>query len=196
MKPDAMKAYYDKFLKLSNAEINAEVFKVKLPNGYATLIDWDDRELMDWFTWWGAKDKHVTYVRAQICRKGVMHNLSLHRLIMSAGNGMVVDHINRNGLDNRRINLRVCSATENKRNAKASNGCVSGFKGVCWNKDNQKWQACISLDGKKIWLGYHATEIGAAIAYDKAALKYHSKFAWTNQANNAVCWKVKMEEVR
>jgi hypothetical protein len=91
---------------------------------------------------------------------------------------MEVDHINHNGLDNRRINLRIATARQNKQNTKIQKSNTSGYKGV--TKDRTKWRAMIRISGKRVHLGMFDDKRDAAIAYNRAAIKYHGDFACIN----------------
>jgi hypothetical protein len=104
----------------------------------------------------------------------------MHRVITNAQTGMSVDHINGNKLDNRRANLRLCNSSENSRNRSLASINTSGYKGVTWHKQTQKWQAQIEVNGRNIHLGLHQSVILAAIAYNNAALKYFGEFAKLN----------------
>ncbi len=93
--------------------------------------------------------------------------------------GYVIDHINRNGLDNRKANLRLATIAQNAQNAgKRKNR--SGYKGVWFAKEKRKWRAAIWHNNKREYLGYFNSPHCAAKAYDKAALKYHKEFACLN----------------
>jgi hypothetical protein len=100
---------------------------------------------------------------------------------MNVSAGVQVDHINRDTLDNRRKNLRIASRLQSNANRGSHQGGTSKFKGVSWYKRSQRWAAQIQVDGKKIHLGRFGNECVAAIAYNKAALKYHCKFAVLNE---------------
>ncbi len=94
---------------------------------------------------------------------------------------LFVDHIDCNALDNRRANLRIVTRTQNAKNrSKTKKKCSSVYKGVHWHKSNKKWGATITVNHKKIHLGYFEDEIQAAKCYDKAAKKYHKEFACLN----------------
>lgn len=119
-------------------------------------------------------------------RNSVMKNASkkdkhrsLHRLIMNAPQHMEVDHINRNPLDNRKCNLRLCSVAENRQNVSKNRG-KSKYKGVHWDKRSNKWRAEIWVNRKHLRLGRFDCELDAAKAYDTAAKLYHKDFAWLN----------------
>ena len=107
-------------------------------------------------------------------------NVSLHRFIMNPPDNMVVDHINRNPLDNRRCNLRICTHTENTRNSGLSSLNTSGFKGVYYVKEMNKYRARLRSIGESISLGYFSNPIDAAIAYDKKAIEIYGEYAFTN----------------
>src|SRR4030042_844836 len=104
----------------------------------------------------------------------------MYRQIMNAPDHLVVDHIDHNGLNNRKENLRICTFAENCRNLRASRHKSSKYKGVHWHKKCKKWAAQVTCDHKTRHLGYFGDEIGAAKAYDRAARKYHEEFAQTN----------------
>ena len=94
--------------------------------------------------------------------------------------GLVIDHIDRNGLDNSRANLRPATRSQNCCNRKKKPGCASKYKGVHINKKLGKWRAAIMFEGNRIFLGDFNTEIDAAQAYDAAAKLYHKEFASLN----------------
>jgi hypothetical protein len=93
---------------------------------------------------------------------------------------MHVDHINGNGLDNRRANLRLCTLVENNRNTQKRRGCVSEFKGVTYRPSrNKPWLAKVCV-GKTSYSRSLATELEAALAYDEMAKKHFGEFAKLN----------------
>jgi hypothetical protein len=105
----------------------------------------------------------------------------MHRLIIKAPDGLVVDHINYNGLDNRKANLRLATLKQNSRHViRTMNPGSSKYKGVSWYTRDKVWAVKIMVDGKTIRIGYFRNEIEAAKAYDKAAKKYHGEFAALN----------------
>ena len=103
-----------------------------------------------------------------------------HFIIGKPEKGLQTDHINRNGLDNRKVNLRKCTSAENNCNVeKRTSG--SKYKGVYWYNERKMFRANINVNKKYIFLGYYNTELDAAIAYNNAALKYHGEFACLNK---------------
>lgn len=106
--------------------------------------------------------------------------LSMHRLIVGAPEGVDVDHINGDKLDNRRCNLRLCSRKDNLRNIPPRRNSKSPFKGICFDPKREKWRARIQVDNKGIHLGRFFDPRTAALIYDKAAEKYFGAFAYLN----------------
>lgn len=146
---------------------------VVILNNKQILIDPEDLQLLQAHTWYIANGR---YVRAHI--KGKMKQF--HRLIMRVDDGMQVDHINGNTLDNRKENLRICSGIENSWNQKKHKRNKSGYKGVYWYPHSSKWRVQIGYKGKHIHLGTFSDVVEAAKVYDNAAKKYFGKFARTN----------------
>lgn len=116
-------------------------------------IDNDDLEKCSKLTWHYAKNKDSKYIQTRI--KGKM--IKLHRYIMNMNmnnSNLVVDHINRNPLDNRKSNLRICSYKENSFNKSIRVDNTSGIPGVSFHKTNKKWRAKIKYNNLTIHLGY------------------------------------------
>lgn len=116
---------------------------------------------------------------AQRIESRTQKNIVVHRLVMKAKVGQEVDHINRNPLDNRKVNLRFCTTRENRRNMGLRKDSKTGYKGVRANR--KSFQAYINgRDGKFTHLGMFKDPKLAAIAYNTAAKKYFGEFAWLN----------------
>jgi len=101
-------------------------------------------------------------------------------MITGAPVGMDVDHINFDGLDNRKSNLRVCTRGQNKCNARIPGRGTSQYRGVCLCKPSGKWVASIQFNSKKYSLGSYYSESEAACAYNRAASKYFGDCAYLN----------------
>ena len=100
----------------------------------------------------------------------------LHRILMNAPDDKQVDHINGDKLDNRKCNLRICTHQENNMNVGKRKDNSSGFKGVCFHKQHQKFQAQIYIDGKKKYLGLFEKAEDAFKVYCQAGKKLHGDF--------------------
>jgi hypothetical protein len=154
--------------------------RIPLGNGLAATVDDSDAERVSCFRWYAVAEHGKRYA---IGRDANGRNVRMHRLILGAPTGVWVDHVNGNGLDNRRENLRAATRAENGRNRGAQRNSASGFKGVSKRTDKPRrkpWRAQIQAGGKIRHLGYFATEQEAAAAYDNAAREMHGVFAKTN----------------
>lgn len=150
--------------------------------GYDVLIDDEDYDFVNnkiWYTMISRNNKDQPYFRLYSYDKHKVKLTLLHRLIVGIADHdkKVVDHINGNTLDNRKCNLRICSQAENSRNAKIGKNNTSGYKGVYWDKFNNKWVAQIKINYKHKNLGRYLEKEDAYKAYCEAAIKYHGEFA-------------------
>jgi len=151
---------------------------IPLTQGKVAIVDKEDYEELSRYKWHASSRVESCYAYR---RKG-KRSLSMHREIMGEPKGMVVDHIDGNGLNNRRRNLRVCTSSQNHQNRRRTRG-RSRYKGVCWEKRRNKWRAEIMLEGRHIDIGCFADEVEAARAYDKKAKELFGEFAYLNFAN-------------
>jgi hypothetical protein len=115
--------------------------------------------------------------------KVISKKVSLHRYITQAPEGMVVDHIDGNPLNNLRSNLRVCTRVQNQQNVKVRKtiGKTSKYKGVCFDGSRGHWMAYINTNNTRSNLGRFSTEDEAVLAYNAAAAKYHGDYARLNE---------------
>lgn len=104
----------------------------------------------------------------------------MHRVIANAPDGMQVDHINHNTLDNRKSNLRLCTLAENNRNHRMARNNRSGYIGVAWAQSHKKWKAYIHYMGKIVNIGFYDDILEAARAHDRKAIELHGEFASLN----------------
>jgi hypothetical protein len=128
------------------------------------IIDECDYDLIKSRGWCVSRADKQLYVKAK-GKKGEPSSLLLHRLIMNAGHGQIVDHIDRNGLNNSRSNLRFCTHSQNHLNADISKANTSGFQGVTLYKRTGRWVAQVHVKGKHIHLGYFDDPKKAEDAY-------------------------------
>ena len=158
--------------------------KLKLVNhgklkGSHALIDKEDFEKVSKYRWIARQSKERVYVQHLFLKNGKWSVLHLHRIIMRAPKGMDVDHINGNGLDNRKRNLRICTRSQNLMNGKKKR--KNKYKGTSWDKRKKKWEAFIGYNHKKISLGYYKKAKEAGKAYNAGAKKIFGKFARLNK---------------
>jgi len=105
----------------------------------------------------------------------------MHRQLINIPDNLICDHANCNSLDNRKTNLRPATVSQNLCNrTKRKSKTRSKYKGLEWDRKQRKWKARIQINNRKIYLGSFDSEIDAALAYDRAAKKYHREFANLN----------------
>ena len=157
--------------------IDGSVAYVPLTRGYEAIIDAADIAIVDRWNWYADVDAHTVYAVRSAKEGGKQSTIIMHRLLVDAPAVMEVDHINGNGLDNRRLNLRLATRSQNMRNKGLSVSNTSGFKGVSWHKSESKWQARITLHRKTRYLGLYPTPEAAHAAYCEASTILHGTFS-------------------
>jgi hypothetical protein len=158
--------------------------RIPLTQGKYAIVDPEDFERLNKHKWYAAKDSRTFYAtrKKRIGKKFV--SLGMHRQILNPPDHLMVDHINHNGLDNRKANLRLATCAQNSYNRRQfRKNKSSKFIGVSWKEWTKKWAVIICYKRKNIIVGYFEDEIQAAKAYDKAAKKYHGEFASLNFPN-------------
>jgi hypothetical protein len=145
--------------------------EILLTQGKVALVDDADFEWLNQWKWhWHIVPGRRTGYAIRTDYSGPQPQvIRMHRLIAGAPAGSQVDHINSDGLDNLRANLRLATPPQNQHNAQKRRGCSSAYKGVYWNKRAKRWVARITYRGVRKSLGYFDSEVEAALAYDKAA---------------------------
>lgn len=152
-------------------------------NGHKAIVDLEDLPRLSQSRWFTDKNRNTYYAYRSVWTNGVCKKIYMHReVIGDIPDGKEVDHINGNGLDNRKENLRACSHRENcQASRKSDPNASSMYKGVTWKKDKNKWRARImNLTGQRLELGRFESELDAAKAYDKAAMELFGEFAQLN----------------
>lgn len=154
--------------------------QIALTQGKFALVDDEDYEYLNQFKWYAHKKKNTYYAKRElwINKKNVV--LPMHKAILNPEIGQVCDHIDGDGLNNQRSNLRLCIKAENCRNQRIRTGTSSKFKGVSFQPSRNKWTAYITIDYKRISLGRFLSEEDAAKAYDAKAKVLHGEFANVN----------------
>ncbi len=151
--------------------------RISLTQGKFALINNEDYILLSNYNWCVIKGDRTFYAYCKINNKTIL----MHRLIMKAKKGQQVDHINHNGLDNRKYyNLRFADNSQQSQNSRKKRDCSSKYKGIYWDKKRKRWHLRIYVDNKYIHLGYFKNEIEAAKIYDQAALKQFGEYACLN----------------
>lgn len=137
----------------------------------------------EWLTQWKWQVNNSGYALRVTNRggRGQYVTLLMHRVILDAPDGLPVDHINRDRLDNRRSNIRVVTNAENNRRRGHDRRNRSGFRGVSWNRRDGIWQVKITVDNKVRHVGQYDDLIEAALAYNRAAEANFGEFAVLNQ---------------
>lgn len=156
-----------------------KLMEINLFSGAKCLIDNEDWFYLKNYKWTTDKDNYVRAVK-QVNYK--QKQVLMHRLIMCPKDHEIIDHINMNPLDNRKQNLRITDRGGNSMNRKKQKGqYYSKHKGVSFNKKLKKWRAHITFRNAHIHLGTFASEVDAALAYNKAAIKYFGTYARLNK---------------
>jgi len=153
--------------------------KIALSQGLLALVDDEDYKRLSRYKWYAKKGVY-TYYAARRNGSGNTPKTLMHRELLNAHLGELVDHADRNGLNNQKNNIRLCNTVENNRNTRLRNDNTSGLKGASFHKGTQRWVARINLNKKPVSLGYFKTAEEAALAYDKAACELFGDFASPN----------------
>ncbi len=141
--------------------------EIELTQGRKAIIDKDDYHKVKGYKWYFNSNG---YARATRNYK----RFYLHRIITGANKNEQVDHINRNKLDNRRKNLRICTQSENMHNARLQSNNTSGYKGIDWMKDTKRWRARLKVNGVTLNLGIFTDKKNAY----KARISYANKLGY------------------
>jgi len=147
-----------------------------LSQGKFAIVDAEDYDQLSQYKWTAAKSPNTFYAVRSVRGR----QIRMHRLITNAPKGLVVDHRDHNGLNNRKENLRLCIRSENARNQRPQAGRSSKYKGVCWHKTQKRWHARVHSNGVTYHLGSFKSEIEAAKAYSKKARELYGQFAHLN----------------
>jgi hypothetical protein len=156
---------------------------IRLTQGKVAIVDDADYDWLNQWKWNADQVYNTWYAKRHSHRTaGRNIQITMHRVILGLkpNDRQHTDHIDGNGLNNQRNNLRVCTHQQNMQNRKPRRGRTTKFKGISQEKKTKRWRAEITVDGNKTFLGCFATEVAAAKKYDEAALKYQGEFARLN----------------
>ena len=155
--------------------------EIPLTQGKVALVDDEDYERLSAFNWFACFQRGRWYaMRRRGTFRGRQKNEYLHHRVLAKRVGLDVDHIDRNGLDCRRSNLRYAPRWGNNANQRKQSGTSSKFKGVTWDAGCKKWRAQIKFGGRRRYLGVFVVETLAARAYDAEAKALFGEFARLN----------------
>jgi hypothetical protein len=161
--------------------------RIPLTQGKIAIVDPEDYKHLKKYKWYARKSRRTFYAVCYITKPKYLgrRNVYMHQLVIHVPAGMDCDHINHNGLDNRKANLRAATHTQNLWNRRKFKPYAhSKYKGVDWARHTKRWRGRISVNGKRIHLGHFDSEIEAAKAYDEGAKKYFGEFAALNFENH------------
>ena len=151
--------------------------EIQLSQGKVALVDDEEFESLNQYKWHAQKNRNIFYA---VRNKGVAGKRAIQYMHVVIMGRKGVDHIDRNGLNNQRNNLRFCTQSENCMNRSKGENCTSIYKGVCFHKQHKKWITKIHINGQDIHLGLFNTEVEAAKAYNAKAIELFLEFANLN----------------
>jgi len=157
--------------------------EIILTQGKVALVDDEDFEELSKHKWHAYKSNNTFYAlrNSYYVENKKRHTIQMHRVILGLKDLSVkCDHIDHNGLNNQRYNLRPSTNAQNCKNQIPKKGFSSKYKGVCWCNKRIKWRANIRVNDKQVHIGYFNNEIEAAKAYDKMAKLHFGEFAYFN----------------
>ena len=156
--------------------------EIQLSQGKVAIVDDEDFEYLNQWKWHVIKSDNIFYAKRNIKRyTGKQTQISMHRLIMNPDKYMKIDHIDRDGLNNQKNNLRICTNSQNCMNRILHSNNKSGFKGVYFCKQHNKFRARVCINKINKHIGLYIDAKDAARAYNAAAIKYHGEFANLNK---------------
>lgn len=163
--------------------------KIKLTQGEYTLVDDKNFKELNNYKWCCGKYHNIKYAMRTFWKGKKQTTILMHRQIMGLKHDdkRQVDHINHNGLDNRKsCNLRICESKQNIYNSRLRKNNTSGFIGVSYDTINKKWLVTARVSGIKTYIGRFGNLKKAASEYNKFILKQRGKFSFLNTSEGKI----------
>jgi hypothetical protein len=169
--------------KVRPIKIEGNTARISLTMGYEAVVDAVDVPALTGRNWYAKVARRAdgtvrsVYATTKICDdNGVRRRVYMHQVLMPVAAGYCVDHVDSDGLNNCRANLRAVTPSQNMQNKRVAVTSSSGVKGVFWHSANKRWHAQIAKGGVQRFLGYFDTIDDAAAAYAKASAATHGEF--------------------
>jgi hypothetical protein len=176
-----MRIIFAPLLCYRRKKYNHPFMRIKLSQNQYTIVDFDDFCRLIRYKWYAYDNGNTFYAERPEYINGFLCRIRMHRVIMNPEKGEVIDHKDRDGLNNCKYNLRPATPAQNRlNNRRGFNSPTSKYKGVFFDKKRGKYRAVLSIDCKKKHLGYFDNEIDTARVYDEAAKKQRGDFAALN----------------
>ena len=156
--------------------------EIELTQDQVALVDDDDFEWVTAWKWHAHRNRKTFYVEWKRKKNDILgiHNVIWEHHFGPVPEGYTVDHIDNDGLNNQKLNLRLATATQQHQNQRIKSDNTSGYKGVSFHRTEQKWQARITINHKRVFLGYFSDPAEAAQARDRAVIEHYGDFANLN----------------
>jgi hypothetical protein len=154
---------------------------IPLTRGKFAVVDLEDAERLCQFFWCAHCIRGRWYASGRVFNEDGWQKLMLmHRFIVDAPDGVLIDHEDNNALNNSRRNLRVATKAQNAANSRLRSDNKSGYRGVSWDDRKEKWRAVVRPKGRQVWIGYYDDPREAALAHDVVITEMFGAFARTN----------------
>lgn len=163
--------------------------EIKLTQGYVTQVDDEDYDFLNQFKWQVHKDhNNICYAVRSMRKNDIYTATKMHRLILGLTDPKIHgDHIDHNGLNNQRSNLRIATHGQNAQNRRSSKNSTSKYLGVHWDNHTRsikKWKSKIRINNRDYFIGRYISESEAALAYNIKAKELFGEFANLNEIIN------------
>jgi hypothetical protein len=163
--------------------IDGNIAYIPTSSGHEAVMDASSLHLVSMYNWYALTSHRsdgslrTVYLKTNVKCDGKLKTIYLHRLISGAPDGMDIDHIDGDGLNNRASNLRVTTHSQNMQNQRLGIRNTSGVKGVSWNKNARRWVARIKFNGKNKYIGLYDTLDLGRIAYADASRQLYGEYS-------------------